>query len=187
MERKLFALFLGALALTLMAFVGQMDTFFVYMPMVARQPTPTPTNTPTATVTPTATTMPSATPVPTSPPMYTQGGIRGDFFRIRNRTAGPGQDVWFEFGVTNVSGIRVDYGALGAWWSSGSQASYGDEHFFAPGQALEFHEDHLNIPTPGTYQVRLAICFLADRSACQGPSGLSQWQYLSEPVSVTIQ
>jgi hypothetical protein len=176
-RRRLVSLSLVVLALAAFAWANANVT--IYMPIVAQAPSLTPTPTPTRTPTPTI--------VPTSPPMHTENGIRGDFFHIRNRVAGPNQDVWFDFGVTNVGSVRVDYGALGAWWSSGSQASWGDDDFFNPGQGIQFHEDHLNIPSTGTYQVRLAICFLPKRVDCQSQSGLSQWKFLSDPVSVTIQ
>jgi hypothetical protein len=199
MERKLFALVLGALALTLMAFVGQMDSFFVYLPIVSRDPTPTPTSTPTATVTPTATTGPTPIPCPGFNPTpattyFSNGGVQGQFFRLKegqSNCAQRNQDVWFYFEARNTTGQPYDVGGLGARWCTTTayqctQASWGDFLWTHPYAGTVIgHEDHLNIPNSGTYQVRLAICWLSTRDECM--ANPAAWHDLSGPITLVIQ
>jgi LysM repeat protein len=142
---------------------------------------------PTATaVAPTATRVPpTATSVPGG---YTSSrGIRGDYFRLRNTSAGVNQDVWFEFGATNTSYTSTRVAGLGAiipgvW----SQASWGDFNWGPPYSdwLLEW-EDHINVPRAGTYAVYLGVCWLASRSACE--ANLNAWDLLSPGVTLTIQ
>jgi hypothetical protein len=193
MPRKLAALLIGALALTLMAFVGQLDTFFVYMPVVARQPTPTPTNTPTPTITPTSVPCPAATPAPITS-YFSNGGVQGQLFRLKevqSNCVQRNQDVWFYFEARNTTGQPLDVGGLGARWCTNianqcTQASWGDFLWTLPfAEPVIGHEDHLNIPNSGTYQVRLAICWLGTRDACMANPNL--WHDLSGPLTLVVQ
>ena len=142
--------------------------------------------------------IPAPAPVPAPPPApvpapaltggpYAANGIRGDYFRIQKPEAAPNEDVWFEFSATNTNSEPVAIGGLGAVWSAGSQASWGDFHFAgtekAPDNVIEWN-DHLNIPARGTYQVRLGVCFLASRDAAE--KNLGEWKFLSDPITVTI-
>ncbi len=130
---------------------------------------------------------PAPAPAPAGGP-YLVNGIRGDYFRMAKTTAAPNEDVWFEFSATNTNEGPLPIGGLGAIWSTGSQASWGDFVFAgtlkAPDNVIEWN-DHLNIPARGTYQVRLGVCFLASRDAAE--KNLGEWKFLSDPITVTIQ
>ncbi len=131
---------------------------------------------------------PTATRVPptatANPGVYTSSrGVRGEYFRLRNNTAGVNGDIWFEFAVTNTTDSAQYVGGLGAiipgvW----SQASWGDFTLGAH-QYLD-PEDHLNVPRAGTYTVYLGICWLASRSACE--ANLNSWDLLSPGLTLTI-
>ena len=201
--RKKTILLLGLLALTLIAFARQVAVadlpYKLYLPLVAKYPTltpsatPTPTNTPTPSQMPTVTRTPTVTSTPTrtSTPvqMYTYDGFRGNYFRLLSASAARSEDVWFEFSVTNTNPDARYIGGLGAYWCTGSppctQASWGDFTFSAapPGNVLEWN-DHLNISTSGTYSVRLGICFLGSRTNCE--NNPSAWHALSDPITLVI-
>lgn len=201
MNKKLI-LFMGLLvffSITLTSQAGVLVLpFQVYLPLVRHDPSPTSTNTPTPTQTFTPSPTPTITPTPSPTPtpvaaggMKTYNGVRGDYFRLRITTANRGENVWFEFSVTNITDQPKDIGGLGAYWSpctvvpdtgNCTQASWGD-YILEPYTTLD-PEDHLNINTAGTYSVRLGICFLASRTDCE--NNLSAWQALSDPITVTI-
>jgi hypothetical protein len=206
--KKKITIIVGVLALTLVAFARQAQVadlpYKVSLPLVAKYPTltpsatPTPTNTPTPSQTPTRTATPTSTQTPTLTPtavqMYTYDGFRGNYFRLLSASAARNEDVWFEFSVTNTNPNARYIGGLGAYWNSctvvpGSvyctQASWGDFTFSAtpPDNVIEWN-DHLNIPTSGTYSVRLGICFLGSRTNCE--NNPSQWHPLSDPITLVI-
>lgn len=148
------------------------------LPVVAAPPTPQATRTSTPTVVPTAT-IPAATATPS---VYMSHGIRGDHFAVNNTTAAANQDIWFEFKVTNTSNSAVAYGALGAKIENGgSQQSWSNETL-QPGQVLQWN-DHINIATPGTYKIYLAICYGA-KSDCA--ANLNPWDRLSNSFTVVV-
>jgi len=93
--------------------------------------------------------------------------------------------VWFEFEAQNINNFTlIDVGGLGAYWSTGNQASWGDFDFEPGYEKRITWNDHLNISTSGTYQVRLGICFLSSRSACNANPGA--WHALSGPITIVI-
>jgi hypothetical protein len=173
---KLTLTVLGVILLMTSFVAAQGMQHYVYLPIVRKDPTYTPTPTPTRTPTP--------SPTATSVPVYTSNGIRGDYFRVLRTSAAPNQDIWFEFSATNISAAPISFGGLGAVWETGAQASWGDGDIIQPGGAIVWN-DHLNIPSPGTYHVRLGVCRLATRTQCH--QNLGQWETLSDSITVVIQ
>lgn len=188
--KTLFWVGLSLLALTLIsARLYQILSHNIYLPIVAKQPTPTftpsltPTVTPTPTITPTSVPCPAGTPAPVQ--MFTYNGVQGNYFRMKdNRNCfNRNEDVWFDFSATNTNAFTlVDVGGMGAYWSTANQASWGDFPF-DPGQTIASN-DHLNIPISGVYQIRFGICFLSSRSACNANPGA--WNALSGPITIVI-
>jgi hypothetical protein len=146
------------------------------LPEIAAPPPPPPTST--------------ATPTNTSPPpptatasFYVSRGIRGDYFRVRNPVAGVNQEVWFEFGVTNISQNPVSFSLLAAHTDTLPNAESWNNETFGPGYVLR-HEDWIKFKTTGTYQLYLGICY-AIRDDCL--FNRAPWDRLSNNVTITIQ
>ena len=151
-------------------------------PTPTRPPTATPTRTPIPTDTPEPTDAPTVAPptdapAPTQPPQDTRGlvvnaywveGAPGPF--------GVGQDIWFNFDLTNGTDQILYYDALGAWVEQTGQFQKSYFHSsFDPGSRLAW-DDHINIPEPGTYSLWLAVQFDDGMGA-----------KLSGPVVVTVE
>jgi len=149
------------------------------LPVIAAPPSPPPPPPPTNTAPPANT-----APPPTSPPPsgYIADGVRGDEFSIRNTTVGAGQDIWFDFTVTNTTDDTIRYGVLAAHTDVGFTAQSWTNASLRPRAVLEW-TDHININTPGTYQIYLGICF-SDKPSCL--SGAS-WERLSNSITVVVQ
>jgi uncharacterized protein YraI len=152
--------------------------------MEANEPPP-----PAATVPPQAPAATNTNPAPavptnTSPPPVSGArGIVANSFSIENTTAAAGADVWFNFEVRNTTQNGVAYGALAAHTDVGFTAQSWTNETLAAGQVLTWR-DHINIGSPGTYQVYLGICF-DSKNACLSGSGV--WERLSNSITVTIQ
>lgn len=182
---------IGLLVLAIAAIAWAQGDYFVYMPIIAQAPS----STPTRTATPTKTPIPCPASTPALVQTFTNNGIRGDYFRLSNNLNcfNPGEDVWFEFSATNTNTNAVYVGGLGAYWCTDkpgqcTQASWGDFSFSgtsagADNNVLEWN-DHLNIATSGTYQVRLGVCWLGSRTDCENNPGA--WQALSGPITIVI-
>lgn len=111
-------------------------------------------------------------------------------------TYAAGSDIGFKFIITNIGTERVGWGYLGAYFADMSgakiyyQTSYaggvgGDpKYWLQPGGQLPW-DDYWRggIPTPGTYQVKLLICY-SPTSECNGPAG--DWEDLSPYIQITI-
>jgi len=146
------------------------------LPVIAAPPPPAPT----ATLPPPKTPIPAATATPAG---YIVNGIKGDSFTIKNTTVAAGQDIWFTFQVTNITDASVDFGLVAAHTDVGFTAkSYSGP--LGPHKVIGPWEDHLNINTPGTYQVYLGIC-LASNSECV--NGSPPWSRLSGNITVVVQ
>jgi hypothetical protein len=147
-------------------------------------PPPAATAPPAAGPAPTNTSPAPAAPTNTSPPPVSGArGIVANSFSIENTTAGAGADVWFNFEVRNTTQNPVGYGVLAAHTDVGFTAQSWTNETLQPGQVLTWR-DHINIGTPGTYQVYLGICF-SSRDACL--TGGAPWERLSNSITVTIQ
>lgn len=180
---------------------------------------PSATASPTHTLTPTSTTPPSTntaepttaaptveiqpTAVPTDtevpPPVEPPGqahGLRVDYFRPLKTSFAAGEDIGFEFLITNISSDAVGWGLLGADFADANgtkifyQASYAGgiggepKYWLQPGQALGWQDYWRGgIATPGTYQTRLLICY-DSIPECDTPSG--DWEILSPFTQITI-
>jgi hypothetical protein len=97
-----------------------------------------------------------------------------------------GQRIWFNMRITNPTGNPVSYGRLGVAVEENGQniadmfhTSY-SETTIEPGEVFS-HRDGLTISRPGTYVLRLTICY-PDIATCN--SG-GQWEYLSAGTTVT--
>jgi len=160
------------------AFEGDVQSLPV---MEANEPPP-----PAATAPPAATSTnpPPAAPTNTSPPPVSGArGIVANSFSIENTTAAAGADVWFNFEVRNTTQGTVAYGVLAAHTDVGFTAQSWTNETLTAGQTLTWR-DHINIGTPGTYQVYLGICF-GSKDACL--NGSAPWERLSASIAVTIQ
>ncbi len=113
-------------------------------------------------------------------------GITGKLELRDGRTDyGVGEDVWFRFSVTNVSGDAVQaYSILGVAASTGQfQSSWTGNNLRLPrGETLNW-EDKIALASPGTHSLVLAMCF-SKLSECQGPQG--EWENISPPVIVNV-
>jgi hypothetical protein len=177
--------------------------------------TPQPTSTPAPTLPPTDTPVPAATATPpptataTRPPVVVQPlptntqpppppptavpvntrGLNASFAVEGGPTFGAGQDIWFNFNVSNSAGNPVEFGMLGAFpkkdgvdrlaWFQGSWTNE-----VIPTGGLQWR-DHINLNEPGSYTLRLAICFDSDANGCRGGAG--NWVTLSQEVPLVIQ
>ena len=162
-------------------------------------PTALPTDTPVPTAPPTARPVvvqptavpPTATAVPPTPaPQIGANGLVASNFAVQSRAdLTVNGDVWFEFTVANSTGGEVPYNALGVmpkkdgvdrreWY----QQSYGGPDSTIKPGGLSW-EDHIELPEPGNYTLRLVICF-DGFDACLQQRGT--WHTLSAEIPVTI-
>jgi hypothetical protein len=166
---------------------------------------PTPTETPASTATPVP---PTATPVPPTateapatripptavPPTAVpepQVGAHGVIGKLTLRDPkaayGVGEQVFFTFEVTNPSGKDVPFGILGLK-SDGNvqfQTSWTSDvynHVF-PANGVFKHDDNIKFGAPGTYTVKLAVCFNTYNN-CAG--GAPDWEEFAPGVVVTV-
>jgi hypothetical protein len=102
---------------------------------------------------------------------------------VRNPVAAVNQEVWFEFGVTNISEGPVSFSLLAAHTDTLPNAESWNNETFASGYVLK-HEDWIKFKTPGTYQLYLGICY-ANRDDCL--FNRAGWDRLSNSVTITIQ
>lgn len=150
-------------------------------------PTPRPVQ-PTA-IPPTAA-PPTNTPVP-PPPSFSANGLVGEHFALQDRAElKTNGNIWFEFRVGNTTGGDVPYSAVGVMpkkdgvdrpeWLQDSWA--GPDVFVKPG-GLSW-EDHINLPEPGNYTLRLVICFDGFDPCLQNRG---TWISFSPEISISIQ
>lgn len=144
---------------------------------------PPPPAGPTSTTAPAG---PSATPAPPTatapPPISGANGIVANYFRVPKTTVAAGELIWFQFQVVNTSSNTVAFGMLAAHTDVGYTAKSWNEALTA-GRTLT-HEDHIEITSPGTYQLYLGICFNSSQ-ACT--TGAQAWERLSNYVTITVQ
>ena len=161
-------------------------------------PTPLPTETPvppTATATftpePTATRRPATAPLrpPTATPAP-QVGPHGVLGRLRTRDGrseyAVNEQVFFTFEIENHTDADIRFGIIGlkADQNVPFQTSWTSDvydHKFPAKQTFK-NDDRIIFTAPGTYTVRLAICF-SRFGECQG--GGAEWEEFS-PVVVHI-
>jgi hypothetical protein len=101
---------------------------------------------------------------------------------------GAGADIPFNFTVVNRSSSTIVYDALGTWVQDTDifQKSYSrlnpnfDPPVFVPGYGINDHTDHVRIPTPGTYNLYLAIHFVEEGGGITAV-------LLAGPVQVVVQ
>lgn len=157
----------------------------------------TATEEPTATTAPVVTNKPAVTnlPQPTNPPPPTattaaSARILNPAFSLEATAVPANQAIWFNFSVTNANPTeKLPYGALGAaiFDANGVNVHFQGSYTNAaldPGQVLPWR-DHTAIGTPGTYSLRLAICYSYPLEACSAAG--ADWEMLSPPVSIVIQ
>lgn len=175
---------------------------FTEVPPASPTPTAVPTKPPTATpvpptatpVPPTATPKPTATPVPPTrtpvPPTSTpapQPGAHGVIGRLRTREArsdyGVNEEVFFTFEVENPTDADVRFGILGLkadkdvpFQTSWTSDVY--DHKFKANDTFR-NDDRIIFTAPGTYTVRLAICF-ASYGDCR--AGADAWEEFGSVV-----
>ena len=143
------------------------------------QPTPPPTPAPTATPAPAAA-APAATPVTAIDNV--SRGLHGEVFYVENRTVAVGDQIWFDFKVTNNSpysekygilSIHSDYGLSGQSWSNSTFNAF---------STLEWR-DHIQVYSPGLYPFYLGICY-SSREECY--NNQAPWERLSPDVLVAV-
>jgi hypothetical protein len=99
------------------------------------------------------------------------------------------QDIWFVYDLKNANRAEMEYGALGLLPRKDgverldlAQFSWTNATMFPNGMVWR---DHINIPEPGNYSVRIAICFDATQDVCRAGGG--RWATLSPyelPITV---
>jgi hypothetical protein len=149
------------------------------LPVIAAQAPPPPA----ATTTPVPTHTNAPPPATSTPQVYSSRGIVGNYFTVVNPIASVGQDIWFDFKVTNTSDADVNYSVLAAHAANGPSAQSWTNEVLKAHAVLEWR-DHINIHTPGTYQLYLGICY-GGKDACV--ANAAPWDQLSPPVTVTVQ
>jgi hypothetical protein len=100
------------------------------------------------------------------------------------------QDIWFQFDVKNPNRVEMRYGALGLYPRKDGvdrldlfKYSWTNATMFPNGFTWR---DHINIPEPGQYTVRIAICFNETQGECQSPA--ANWVTISAyELTFTVQ
>jgi hypothetical protein len=70
-----------------------------------------------------------------------------------------GQDIWFNFDVTNSTGAALEFDALGTWVEeTGQYQKSWTGSTLTPNEPFGWR-DHINIAEPGAYSLWLAIHF----------------------------
>ncbi|MCL4868499.1 MAG: hypothetical protein KJ063_06010 [Anaerolineae bacterium] len=171
-------------------------------PLSTDTPIPEPTATPLPPAAPTNTLrpfVPTNTPVPATPtspppppPPVGVAGLIASHFALQPRSVfAVGQQIWFEFSVSNSTGVLVEFGALGVMPRKNGadrvdmvQVSWGgNPGDGVPPGGLNNHEDNIRLNEAGNYTLRLAVCF-ESFNACK--SGGGTWHTLSQEIAVTI-
>ncbi len=107
----------------------------------------------------------------------------GNSFTVKNPSAGTGQDIWFTFNVTNTTDGDISYAVLAAHTDAGPNAKSWTNDTLKAHKTLDW-TDHININTPGTYQLYLGICY-GDKNVCL--ANQVTWDRLSGNITVTVQ
>lgn len=178
---------------------------FTDTPIPTDTPAPSPTQPPTPTGTntlvptnpppppPTNTPLPTETHTPVPPTATTTSGrLINIYFALWKTNLVVGEDIWFDFRVTNGTGGNLFVGSLGAvtydvnWNVYGAfQSSYYDYNFKA-GETLEWEDHRAPINQPGTYYLQLAVCYNRFNE-CDDHLGYGEWEKLSQPIQITVQ
>lgn len=177
---------------------------FTEVPPATATPTNTPTEPPTATPPPTETPQPTNTPKPaatrvpptarpqpTNPPAPQVGahGVIGRLsFRSNKTEYGVNEKVFFTFAAENTTDQDLHFGILGFKADSPSvpfHTSWSSEVYDwkIPAHGTFAKDDNMTFPVPGTFTVKLAICYSATND-CKG--GGADWAEYSPGVVVTI-
>ncbi|NDJ35422.1 MAG: hypothetical protein GYB64_12210 [Chloroflexi bacterium] len=160
--------------------------------------TPEVTEEPTATTEPTSAPAPvqtSAAPPPTDPPAPTatsppETGPLGQIsFSLQRTSIQPGEQVIFNFSVTNITRDTLPFGFLGATVLNAEGANVNfqpswTEHSLEEDETLT-HQDNIKpgvLTEPGTYTVYLTVCY-SPADECQVGG---EWVFLSGPVELTV-
>jgi len=184
---------------------GFTPTVFVYVPIVIKLPTLTPSNTPTATNTPTPSKTPTITPTPTRTPtatptfsVVTGHVLTGQLTTCGGRTTfAVNENVCFVETLNNPTPGLVYYGILGVnvtrLSGSGSgffHTSWSGDLAINPGCTGPTNrcdgpwQDNLQIGTAGTYSLTMDICYSLEAACTQ--SG-ADWRTLTPGIAITIQ
>lgn len=134
---------------------------------------------------------PTDTPEPPPPPPPKgANGLVASHFALQDRSDfSAGGKIWFEFTVANSTGGEVPYNALGVmpkkdgvdrfeWY----QQTYGGPNSTINPGGLSW-EDRIELPEPGSYTLRLVMCFDGFDNCLQGGG---TWQTLSDEIPVQI-
>lgn len=135
---------------------------------------------------------PTDTPEPPPPPPPEKGanGLVASHFALQDRSDySAGGAVWYEFNIANSTGGEVSYNALGVmpkkdgvdrfeWY----QQTYGGRNSTIKPGGLEW-EDRIKLPEPGSYTLRLVMCFDGFDNCLQGGG---TWRTMSDEIGVQI-
>ncbi len=111
---------------------------------------------------------------------YTSRGVVGNYFYVENVISEQGNDVWFDFKVTNT-GDDAYFGILSAQVKGVRVGQSWTNNRLKAGQVLEWRDHFSDLPV-GTFAVFLGICY-STQSAC-GDGTL--WERLSPDVIITV-
>ncbi len=147
-------------------------------------------------VTPSSAAM-AATPTPAVPPTVVPGvvpgvvpaaianisrSLRGDYFYIENRTVSVGDEIWFDFQVTNNSPYNESYGVLSIHSDYGINGLSWTNSTFKAFSVLQWR-DHIQVKTPGIYPFYLAVCY-ASVEECR--DNKAPWERMSATITVAV-
>jgi LysM repeat protein len=127
---------------------------------------------------------PTATPAPAGAPagpVYSSRGLTGVSFSIENPNVMVGDEMWFDFKVTNAGG-RLDYAVLSIHSDAGVSGQSWTYSHFNGNQTLEWR-DHIQIYSAANYLFYLAICY-DNKDACL--ANQAPWDRLSQDVFVSV-
>ncbi len=147
------------------------------VPEVQPPPPPPPAPTPVP-VTATPVPVPTATPVPQPTPDLRGLVVNAYWIEGAPGPFGSAADIWFNMDITNNSGQRIDYNALGTWVEETGQFQKSWTYSSFDAGKHFTHRDHINQfdLSPGTYHLYLRICF--SDGACVNMYG---------PIEVVVQ
>lgn len=153
-------------------------------------PPPANTAAPVQPTSPPAPTNTAEPPPPPPPPATGANGLVASHFALQERSEyNAGGKVWFEFEIANSTGNEVSYSALGVmpkkdgvdrfeWY----QQTYGGQNSTIKPGGLVW-EDRIELPEPGSYTLRLVMCFDGFDNCLQGGG---TWVSMSPEIAVQI-
>jgi hypothetical protein len=126
---------------------------------------------------------PTATPTPTPTLDVRQLGIEASFSLEAQRTRyRRNEPIWVNFTITNVNGTPLPYGFIGITLPDNSFHTSLSGLVLAPFEVKPWR-DWVSLASPGSYRLRLSMCF-SSRDECRNGG---HWTEVAPPLSVIIE